>query len=412
MKILVYAINFAPELTGCGKYTGEMVDKLIDFGHEVRVVTAQPYYPEWKVKAGFKNNYNTEVRNGYKVFRSPMYIPKNVSTIKRLVHLISFAVLSLPQLFRNLFWKPDFVFMVEPTFFCAPATILFSWLTRAKSWLHIQDFELDAMVGVNKVESQSFLLKLAQKVERFLLRRFSLVSTISSTMVNKLVQKGVDKNKTFLFPNWVDINFVTPEADKNYYRHLWGYENDDIIFLYSGNIGKKQGLGAIFPLAKSMSKFPMVKFVVVGEGLYKEEFIQRLSVSGLDNIKVYGLQPYEKLPNLLRMANFHLILQLKGAADVVLPSKLTSILAAGGTPIITADENTELGQFIKLNPGIGHLVEPEEEEKLKSLVEVLISNFQDSGHNIRAREYAVENLSIDSILQKFNEISKSLISKS
>ncbi len=68
MKILVYAINFAPELTGCGKYTGEMVDKLIDFGHEVRVVTGPPYYPEWKVMAGFKNNYNTEVRNGYKVF--------------------------------------------------------------------------------------------------------------------------------------------------------------------------------------------------------------------------------------------------------------------------------------------------------------------------------------------------------
>ncbi len=49
MKILVYGINYSPELTGIGKYTGEMVEWLARNGHEVRVITAPPYYPEWKV---------------------------------------------------------------------------------------------------------------------------------------------------------------------------------------------------------------------------------------------------------------------------------------------------------------------------------------------------------------------------
>lgn len=49
MRILVYGINYSPELTGIGKYTGEMVEWMAGQGHEVRVVTAPPYYPQWQV---------------------------------------------------------------------------------------------------------------------------------------------------------------------------------------------------------------------------------------------------------------------------------------------------------------------------------------------------------------------------
>ena len=51
MKILLYGINFAPELTGTGKYMGEMAAWLAARGHDVRVVTAPPYYPAWAVGA-------------------------------------------------------------------------------------------------------------------------------------------------------------------------------------------------------------------------------------------------------------------------------------------------------------------------------------------------------------------------
>ena len=49
MKILIYGLNYAPELTGVGKYTAEMAVLLAGRGHEVRVVCAPPYYPEWRV---------------------------------------------------------------------------------------------------------------------------------------------------------------------------------------------------------------------------------------------------------------------------------------------------------------------------------------------------------------------------
>src|SRR4051812_43119497 len=99
MKILCYGINFAPELTGIGKYTGEMVAWLSAHGHDVRMVTAPPYYPAWEVQAGYSGSrYVTETWNGAKVFRTPVWVPRKVTGKSRWLGLLSFALASIPPL--------------------------------------------------------------------------------------------------------------------------------------------------------------------------------------------------------------------------------------------------------------------------------------------------------------------------
>ena len=53
MKILIYGINNSPELTGIGKYTGEMASWFADNDNQVKVVSGNPYYPEWQIHEGF-----------------------------------------------------------------------------------------------------------------------------------------------------------------------------------------------------------------------------------------------------------------------------------------------------------------------------------------------------------------------
>ena len=50
---LIVGLNYAPELTGVGKYTAEMAEALVTEGHDVRVVCAPPYYPQWRIAEGF-----------------------------------------------------------------------------------------------------------------------------------------------------------------------------------------------------------------------------------------------------------------------------------------------------------------------------------------------------------------------
>jgi hypothetical protein len=52
VKILLHSINYAPEITGTGKDNGEMGEWFAKRGHEVRAVTAPPYYPAWRFWEG------------------------------------------------------------------------------------------------------------------------------------------------------------------------------------------------------------------------------------------------------------------------------------------------------------------------------------------------------------------------
>ncbi|MEY8214624.1 MAG: colanic acid biosynthesis glycosyltransferase WcaI, partial [Colwellia sp.] len=98
MKFLLYSINYAPELTGIGKYNGELVPALAQRDIETYVLTAPPYYPEWQVHDGYKNSWGSRQLGGASIYRCPLYVPKKVSTIKRLIHLSSFALSSALRL--------------------------------------------------------------------------------------------------------------------------------------------------------------------------------------------------------------------------------------------------------------------------------------------------------------------------
>jgi len=105
MKVLIYGLNFAPELTGIGKYSGDMALWLKEQGHDVRVVTAPPYYPEWQVRPGYESRrYRREVWKNISVWRSPLWVPKVPTGLKRIIHLLSFALTSLPLMLRQTAW--------------------------------------------------------------------------------------------------------------------------------------------------------------------------------------------------------------------------------------------------------------------------------------------------------------------
>jgi colanic acid biosynthesis glycosyl transferase WcaI len=86
-------------------------------------------------------------------------------------------------------------------------------------------------------------------------------------------------------------------------------------------------------------------FLIVGQGTGKARLLDRVQRDGLRNVLFAPLQAYDDLPALLASADAHLVIQKRGVADAVLPSKLTNILAVGGNAIITADPDTTLGRL-------------------------------------------------------------------
>lgn len=401
MKILVYGINYSPELTGIGKYTGEMVEWMTQQGHEVRVITAPPYYPEWQVGVNYSAWRYRREEGAATVWRCPLYVPKQPSTIKRLLHLGSFAVSSFFPLMAQRSWKPDRIIGVVPTLFCTPGMRLLAKLSGSRTLLHIQDYEVDAMLGLGmagKGKSGS-VAKLASAFERSVLHNVDNVSTISRSMMKKACEKGVPMEKVIFFPNWSEVSRFRDVSETLIIalRQRLGLPEDRKLILYSGNIGEKQGLESVIDAADQLRHQPWL-FVIVGQGGGKARLEKMAAERGLDNVKFLPLQSYEDLPALLAMGDCHLVIQKRGAADAVLPSKLTNILAVGGNAVITAEAETELGQLCQDNPGIAVCVTP---ESVPSLVEGIERALMMPKQNVIARAWAERTLDKEHVLEQF-----------
>ena len=139
-------------------------------------------------------------------------------------------------------------------------------------------------------------------------------------------------------------------------------------------------------------------FVIVGQGGGKARLEKLAAERGLENVKFLPLQSYEDLPALLAIGDCHLVIQKRGAADAVLPSKLTNILAVGGNAVITAEADTELGQLCQDNPGIAVCVTP---ESVPALVEGIEQALMMPKQNAVARDWAERALDKEHVLNQF-----------
>jgi putative colanic acid biosynthesis glycosyltransferase WcaI len=401
LRILIHGINFYPETAGVGKYTGEMAHWLAGAGHEVRVVTAPPSFPQWRVTTGYcawRYDWRQlpSQPETLKVSRCPTWVPKNPNGLKRLLHLASFALSSLPVMLFQVLWHPDLVLLVEPTFCCAPQALLTARLAGATAWLHVQDFEVDAAFELGDITSSRGQI-LAHALERWLVRKFDRVSAISGQMVSRLLLKGVDQSRCVHFPNWVDTGAIFPLPNPSSFRRELGIADNVIVALYSGSMGKKQGLDLLVDTARQLLHRSDLRFVFCGDGSYQQVFVEK--ARGLTNVNILPFQPPERLNDLLNLADIHLLPQRAGAADLVMPSKLTGMLASGRPVLATATPGTELASAVL---GHGIAVPPGD---LNAFVSALLDLAADGdlrqtlGH--AARKYAESHLNRDEILRRF-----------
>jgi colanic acid biosynthesis glycosyl transferase WcaI len=417
VRILIHGINFHPEAAGVGKYTGELANWLAAGDHEVRVVTAPPYFPQWVVSPGYRAwRYDrqqvrvqarpepmfgaprpSEARN-MAVFRCPTWVPKSPNGLKRLLHLASFAVSSLPVMLLQSRWHPDVVLLVEPTLFCAPQALLTARWSGAKAWLHIQDFEVDAAFELGGLAS-SRGRDIALTLERWLMGKFDRVSAISGQMVGRLNLKGVDSSRCIYFPNWVDTTVIYPLPHPSHLRRELGIPENTIVALYSGSMGKKQGLDLLVDAARKLSDCSDLRFVFCGDGSYRRVFTEKAKV--LSNVSIMPFQPSERLNDLLNLADIHLLPQRTEAADLVMPSKLTGMLASGRPVIATAHHGSQLASAVER---FGLAVPPGD---LDAFVSAILKLAADKELRLmlgqKARRYALTHLDSLVILDQFEQ---------
>ncbi|RZJ58463.1 MAG: colanic acid biosynthesis glycosyltransferase WcaI [Hymenobacter sp.] len=404
-KFLLIGYNFYPEPTGIGKYSGEMLYWLAENGYECTAITAYPYYPYWKIQEPYHKKrfgYASERKDfssggSLTIHRCPMYVPTKPSGMKRMLLDFSFLIsASLKLLQLTLKSKIDTVFVVAPSFHFGLLGVLYKKIKNGQFIYHIQDMQIEAardlkMITLEKVISALF------KLEQYIFSNADIISSISNGMAHRIQEKA--NKPVTLFPNWTDTELFYPIEDKAALKIEFGFKSTDKIILYSGAIGEKQGLEAILAVAKNYHNNHEIKFVICGSGPYKQT-LQALATSlGLHHVVFFPLQPLDKFNRFLNTADVHLVIQKANASDLVMPSKITTILAIGGLAVITANEESSLYSLIQTH-NMGILVPAENQQALNAGIEqALVMNSSNTTRN--ARTYAENYLAINKIMKNF-----------
>lgn len=379
MKITVWGINYDPEPTGIGPFNTDLCVYFAERGHDVTMISTFPYYPWWKKPAEARGKWceKTTIR-GVKLHRRWHWVPAKPSTLKRLLHEMSFVFTSTWAALTQP--RPDVYIVVSPPLFLGLGAFLVSRIKRAPFVFHVQDLQPDAALGLGMIKPGPAVRAL-YLLEKWNYRSAALVSGISQGMMDAFARKGVPAAKTTLFPNWIPDASAPPKAGAASFRAANGISPHQPLIAYSGNVGVKQGLEVVIdaaaqPAGSEPAEQSAAHWAICGEGAAKPALEQRIQETRAAGVRLYPLQPDDLYQALLRESDVALITQQRGTGQFFFPSKLLSILQHGKPVLAVADESSELARAVRQGQ-FGLVTEPGDSAGLRRAASQLLQASDD-----------------------------------
>ncbi|NJO77808.1 MAG: glycosyltransferase family 4 protein [Cyanobacteria bacterium RM1_2_2] len=402
MRILIYSYNYHPEPIGIAPLMTELAEGLVSRGHEVRVVTGMPNYPQRQIYDDYKGKlYCTEERNGVIIQRSCVWIRPQPGLVTRMLLDGSFVVSSLVQALRG--WRPEVILLTVPPLPVSVPAALLGWFYSCPLVLNLQDILPDAAVHVGLITNKK-AIRVFEALEKFAYRTANAISVITDGFTENLVGKGVAKEKIRCIPNWVDTKFIRPlPKEGNAFRQAYGLE-DKFVVMYSGNIALTQGLETVIQTAAQLSHLPQIMFVIVGEKKALAALQQACEKYGANNVLLLPFQPREQLPEMLAAADVGLVVQKSNVISFNMPSKIQVLLASGRPIVASVPFSGTAARAIRQSGG-GTVVEPEQPTSLAAAIEDLYRNPAKANTLAQqGRAYAMQNYSFEKALSRYEEL--------
>ncbi|WP_017317598.1 glycosyltransferase family 4 protein [Mastigocladopsis repens] len=402
MRILIYSYNYHPEPIGIAPLMTELAEGLVKQGHQVRVITGMPNYPQREIYEEYRGKwYVTEQKNGVTIQRSYLRIKSKPNLIDRLLLELSFVFTSLPQALNG--WRPDVILLtVPPLLVTLPATLL-GWLYNCPVVLNVQDILPEAGVRVGLIRNK-WMIRALEAIEQFAYRSTHTISVIADGFVENLINKGVPTQKIVCIPNWVNVNFIRPlPKESNPFRIAHQLESKFVV-LYSGNIALTQGLETVIEAAASLCHIPQIVFVIAGE----EKALQRLQEycqkCGASNVLLLPLVSREKLPEMLAAADVGLVVQKSNVISFNMPSKIPLLLASGRPIVASVPASGTAARAVRKSGG-GIVVAPESPQALVTAIKDLYANpAQVAKLGQEGRKFAIERYSFKQALAEYEAL--------
>lgn len=327
--ILFVTPYYRPELIGSAPYCADIAEWLVRHQRRVRVLTAQPHYPMADL-FGAPRPPREEIE-GVHIERVRVWTPPRRSTFGRIGSELTFLLAGLRAVGSGRVPRSNLVLSLCPSILCAA---IGCWAKRrgGRHVAIVHDIQSGLARGLRMAGSGA-LVGLMRWCERRILNSVDLIAVLSPEMRRQLRLIGV-RTPIEVIPIWADTDSIHPMPEP---------ADEPTRIVYSGNLGRKQGLGQVVALAEELQRRrPDVMLVIRGNGGCRDELTQQIAMRGLTNVQFSDLLPPSQLNEALATGRVHLVPQEPGGADFAVPSKVFNIMAAGRSFVATAEAGTSL----------------------------------------------------------------------
>jgi colanic acid biosynthesis glycosyl transferase WcaI len=325
-QVLFVTQYYRPELIGSAPFSADIAEWLAESGRRVTVLTGLPHYPSAEVFPEYRKRRSTrETFNGVMVERLGAWVPRSRSAASRILGEAWFLMNGAFALATGRIARHAVVLSLCPSILSVALGGL-ARLRDGRSVAIVHDIQSGLARGLGMVGG-GWTARLMQACERMVLNRADLVVVLSTEMADELRRIGVTA-PIEVVPIWVDTDQIQP---------LPPCSTQPLTVLYSGNLGRKQGLGQVIDLAEMLrERRPEIRIVLRGNGNQAELLRDEITRRGLANVRLEALLPGAGLSEGLASGDIHLVPLDPDAASFVVPSKMFNIMAAGRPFVATA----------------------------------------------------------------------------
>ncbi len=361
--MILYLVNryFWPDESATSLLLTDLAEDLQAKGHEVHVFTSRQLYnlPQAQLP-------EEELWQGIQIHRLGTSSFGRRRFWGRLLDIISFHLALRSAKYRS--GKPDAWFVMTD-----PPLIVNTVLKLRRRWggrviHHVDDVYPDLAIALGSLPQHPLVAAPWERWARRGLQHCDQVLALGECMARVLRQKGVAEERLAITPPWADGSHLYPlEHEENRFRQEIGAAADDVVVMYSGNMGLGHRFETILEAARSLGPDRKVRFVFIGDGARKSQIEAFGRIHNLQNIIMLPYQPRERLRETLSAGDIHLISLDARVQGFIVPSKLAGILAVGRPAVFLGDDRNSVAAAIR-KESCGYVVSEGEVAKFRQII--------------------------------------------
>ena len=406
MRLLIYSIQYAPEFTSNALVITGLAQQLAARGHQVTVLAGTPHYQLPRVPPGYRwRPFRREIHGGVKVIRCWAF-PKSEGKVAKLLNYASFTVTSfIAGLFTE---RPEAVMTVTPPFWLGYNALLLRAFRRCAVIYNAQDLFPDAYLASQEVRA-GWLARVMSSLMNRIYRASDRITVITESFAEAIAERGIERGKVVIIPNFVDTAAVTPLPRANSFRRRHALDNKFVV-MYAGNIGYTHGAELLVDAAARLAAIPDLLFLVIGGGSKQADLVRLARARRLANLQFLPTQPGESLSEMLATADVLVLTSKPGVGKTSFPGRIYNSLLAARPVVASVDEDSDLAQFLRRG-GTGIVTAP---GNVEDFCQALTTLYHDAARRERlgrsGAEFMARHYSPQAVVEQYETLLKGLAS--